>query len=175
VLYARLLDDCSADPDAAIRTIDAHQDEGDRLVRICMARVLPRLLATRPADALKRMRFFTRQEGGLSAEHQNVRRALVREPGELIALLDSAYDNAAESLLRVLVGDRDVHIRRALCDTLPALAAQSPEIALDLIEEYLLQDRDHFIQERTWNALRQLMAAGHERAEELCARLIEIA
>jgi transcriptional regulator with XRE-family HTH domain len=175
VLYARLLDDCSADPDAAIRTIDAHRDEGDRLVRICLARVLPRLLATRPAEALKRMRFFTRQEGGRPLEHQNVRRALARDPVRLIALLESAYDEAAEALLRVLAADRDVHIRRALCDTLSALATKSPKIALDLIEEYLLQDQDHFIQERTWNALRQLMGAGHERAEELCVRLIEIA
>jgi hypothetical protein len=54
------------------------------------------------------------------------------------------------------------------------LAAQEPEVALDLIDEYLLQDRDHFVHERTWGALRQLMAAGAERAEELCAQLIEI-
>ena len=40
---------------------------------------------------------------------------------------------------------------------------------------YLLQDRDHFIHERTWAALRSLMNAGSDRAEELCAELIEIA
>ena len=55
------------------------------------------------------------------------------------------------------------------------VARQARERALDLIEEHLLQDRDQFVRERTWNALRRLMGQGVERAEDLCARLIELA
>jgi len=104
-----------------------------------------------------------------------VRRALARHPSGLIALLDGPYDEAALALLETLTADEDVHIRRAICDALPDIVDRSPEVALDLIERYLLQDRDHFIHERTWTTLRCLMNAGSERAEELCARLIEIA
>ena len=74
-----------------------------------------------------------------------------------------------------MAADEDVHIRRALCDALPEMADQSRETALDLIEDHLLQDRDQFVRERTWNTLRDLMGQGVERAEELCARLIELA
>ena len=174
-LYAEILDHCATDSDAATETIRKHLDHEERLIRICLARSLHRLLPSRPAETLKMMRYFLRQEGGQPAEHQNVRRAVARHPSGLIGLLHSAYDHAALHLLRTLTADQDVHIRRAICDVLSDMVAQSPELALDLIEEYLLQDRDRFVQERTWNALRQLMSTGSERAEELCARLIEIA
>jgi hypothetical protein len=121
------------------------------------------------------MRNLLRREDGRPVEHQNVRRALARDPRGLVALLDSAYDEQALTLLRALAGDEDVHIRRALCDVLPDVVALSGEVAIDLIEDYLLQDRDRFVHERTWTALRQLMSGGSERAEELCAQLIEIA
>jgi 3-methyladenine DNA glycosylase AlkC len=90
-------------------------------------------------------------------------------------LLDGPYDEQALSLLRALAADEDIHVRRALCDVLPDVVARSSEVALDLIEDHLLQDRDRFVHERTWMALRNLMGAGSERAEELCAQLIEIA
>ena len=173
--YADLLDQSAAAPDAALAILEAHRETGDRLMRICMARSLHRLLPPRPAETLKWMRTFLRREDGQPAEHQNVRRALARHPTGLIALLDSPYDDAALALLHTLTADRDVHIRRAICDLLPEVVARSPEVALDLIEKYLLQDRDPFIHERTWATLRGLMNAGSERAEELCARLIEIA
>jgi transcriptional regulator with XRE-family HTH domain/ketosteroid isomerase-like protein len=179
-LYAQVLGCCTAgsvlhDPDAAVTLIQRHLDSEERLIRICMARSLHHLLPLRPAETLKLMRYFLRQENGHPAEHQNVRRAVARHPDTLIGLLDGAYDEAALRLLRTLTGDRDVHVRRAIGDVLTDVVELAPGAALDLIEEYLLQDRDHFVQERTWNALRQLMSAGSERAEELCARLIEIA
>jgi transcriptional regulator with XRE-family HTH domain len=175
VLYADLLDKAASDPDAALAVLDSHRGEEERLARICMARSLHRLLSSRPAETLKWMRTFTRQEDGRPAEHQNVRRAVTRDLGEWIALLDGPYDETTLTLLRTLAADQDMHIRRAVCDVLSALLAQSPATALDLIEEYLLQDRDRFVRERTWNALRCLMSEGSERAEELCARLIEVA
>jgi 3-methyladenine DNA glycosylase AlkC len=104
-----------------------------------------------------------------------VRRALARHADALVALLAGPYDAAALDLLRTLAADEDVHIRRAISDALPDVIAVSPEVALELIDTYLLQDRDQFIHERTWGALRALMNAGSERAEELCAELIEIA
>jgi transcriptional regulator with XRE-family HTH domain len=180
-LYAEILDLCGSDPDAAISQIQAHHASTDRLVRICTARTLHRLLASRPAETLHLMRLFMRQEKGQPAEHQNVRRAVARHPQGLIQLLSgpqrawSAYEEPAMDLLRTLTADPDVHVRRAICDALTDLAIWSPEAALDLIEEYLLQDRDRYVQERTWNALRGMMSVGSERAEELCARLIEIA
>jgi len=174
-IYAEILDRCTADPGGALAIVAAHREDEGRLVRICIARVLHRLLPTRPAETLKLMRSFLRREEGQPVEHQNVRRALARHPAGLIALLDSPYDEAALALLEALTADQDVHIRRAICDLLPDVVDRSPEVALDLIERYLLQDRDRFIHERTWTTLRCLMNVGSERAEELCARLIEIA
>jgi len=174
-IYAEILDRCTADPGGALAIVAAHREDEGRLVRICVARVLHRLLPTRPAETLKLMRSFLRREEGQPVEHQNVRRALARHPAGLIALLDSPYDEAALALLEALTADQDVHIRRAICDLLPDVVDRSPEVALDLIERYLLQDRDRFIHERTWTTLRCLMNVGSERAEELCARLIEIA
>jgi transcriptional regulator with XRE-family HTH domain len=174
-VYAEVLDRCTTDPDAAIQTIVRYRDDDERLVRICMARPLHRLLEERPAETLKMMRYVLRQESGKPVEHQNVRRAVARASAGLIALLDGPYDESALNLLRTLVADRDIHIRRAFCDALAELVERFPDVALDLIEAYLLQDRDRFVHERTWNALRHLMNKGSERAEELCARMIEIA
>ena len=180
-LYAEILDQCAGDPDTAIALIQTHCTSEDRLIRICTARTLHRLLVARPAETLHLMRHFVRQEKGQPAEHQNVRRAVARHPQGLIQLLSgpqrawSAYEDTAMDLLRTLTADPDVHVRRAICDVLADLVTWSPEAALDLIEEYLLQDRDRYVQERTWNALRRMMSVGSERAEELCARLIEIA
>jgi len=174
-LYADLLDRSRSAPDAVLKVIDTHRADASRLVRICVARSLHRLLPSRPAETLTRLHTLLRRENGRPAEHQNVRRAVARHPGGVIALLGGTYDKAALGLLRALAADPDVHIRRAICDALSEMAARAPEVALDLIEDHLLQDRDRFVHERTWTALRQLMAAGVERAEELCARLIEIA
>jgi transcriptional regulator with XRE-family HTH domain/ketosteroid isomerase-like protein len=174
-LYADLLDRAADDPPAALALIDEHLGDDERLTRICMARSLHRLLPTHPAETLKLMRTFLRKEGGRPVEHQNIRRAIARELGGLIDLLDGPYDETALTLLHTLTADQDVHIRRAVCDVLSDVVAHAPQVALDLIEEYLLQDRDSFVHERTWNALRGLMVGGSERAEELCVRLVEIA
>lgn len=180
-LYAELLDLSSREPETAVRIVRRNLDRADRLVRICLARSLHRLLPSRPAETVRLMRHFLRREGGQPMEHQNVRRAVARHPTGLIELLNepgqtwAPYHDDALDLLRLLAADEDVHIRRAICDVLTVIAARAPEVALDLIEAYLLQDRDRFVQERTWNTLRQLMSNGMERAEELCARLIEIA
>ncbi len=174
-LYAQVLDRCADAPDEAISTIEQHRDDPERLVRICMARPLYRLLDARPAPTLKWMRHVLRRDGGQPVEHQNVRRAVARHAYKLVDLLDGDYDQAALDLLRALVADGDMHIRRAVCDALGVLAERFSEVALDLIETHLLQDRDRFVHERTWNALRALMSRGSERAEELCAQMIEIA
>jgi len=175
MMYGDILTKYASDPDAALALIDAHRTDEKRLTRICIARALHRLLPARPAEILKWMHGLLRQENGQPVEHQNVRRALARQTRGLIALLDGPYDQTALTLLRTLVADEDIHIRRAICDVLPDVVVQSPQIALDLIEEYLLQDRDRFVHERTWATLRSLMSAGSERAEDLCMRLIEIA
>ena len=175
VIYAALLDNCTTDPTAALESISAHRESESRLVRICIARALYHLLPARPAETLKWMRTLMRRQDNRAVEHQNVRRALTRHLDSLVALLDSPYDEPVLDLLQAFAGDEDVHIRRAVCDTLPDLATQAPDVALDLIEDALLQDRDHFIHERTWATLRRLMNNGSERAEELCAQLIEIA
>jgi transcriptional regulator with XRE-family HTH domain len=174
-LYARLLDESASDPDAALRSIEGHRADEERLVRICLARALGRLLPARPAETLHWMRHFLRQAEGKPVEHQNVRRAITHALPGLIALLGGPYDEAALRLLRAMAADEDVHIRRVLCDVLPQISDRSREVALDLIEAYLLQDRDQYVRERTWNALRRLMGQGVERAEDLCARLIELA
>jgi hypothetical protein len=174
-LYAQVLEQCSADPDAAVRSIAQHHDDDERLVRICMTRPLHRLLRQRPAETLKLMRYVLRREKGQPVEHQNVRRAVASYSQELAELLDTAYDQSALDLIRTLIADQDIHIRRRMCDALNTLVERFPGIALDLIQGFLLQDRDQFIHERTWNALRALMSQGSERAEALCAQMIEIA
>jgi hypothetical protein len=174
-MYANVLGKCVSDPDGALSILHEHQAVEDRLTRICFARSLCRLLPLRPAETLKLMRGLLRRENGRPVEHQNVRRAVARDPSDLVALLAGPYDEQALALLRTLAADEDVHVRRAICDVLPDIVTQSVQIALDLIEEYLLQDRDRFVHERTWTTLRRLMSVGSERAEELCAQLIEIA
>lgn len=174
-VYADVLDRCRTDPDRALEIVERHRADPSRLVRICAARALHRLLQDRPAETLKSMRSFLRREEGRPVEHQNVRRALARRADAWVALLAGPYDEAVLGLLRTLAADEDVHIRRAISDVLPDVIAVSPEVALDLIDTYLLQDRDRFIHERTWAALRCLMNAGSDRAEDLCAELIEIA
>jgi transcriptional regulator with XRE-family HTH domain len=174
-VLARVTQPDAHQADEALALLAAQQTSGVRLVRICMARLLCRLLPARRAETLKWMRTLLRREDGRPVEHQNVRRALARDLRGLVALLHGPYDEQALALLRALAADEDVHVRRALCDVLPDVVAQSSEIALDLVQDYLLQDRDRFVHERTWLALRQLMSAGSERAEELCAQLIEIA
>jgi len=180
-VYAQILDQIPADPGAALDAIRGRLEDEDRLTRICLARALHHLLPTRPAETLKLMAHFLRREEGLPAEHQNVRRAVARHPDRLIALLDrrgalwEPHHAEALDLLRGMAAEEDIHIRRALGDVLPEIVVQAPQVALDLIESYLLQDQDQFVQERTWMALRALMSDGSERAEELCARLIELA
>jgi transcriptional regulator with XRE-family HTH domain len=174
-MYARVLAESASDPDAALAVLDEHRAAEERLARVCIARSLCRLLPARPAETLKWMRFLLRRENGRPVEHQNVRRALARDLRGLIALLAGAYDEQALALLRTLAADEDVHVRRAVSDVLSDIVAQSDSIALDLIEDYLLPDRDSFVHERTWATLRSLMDVGAERAEELCTRLIEIA
>ncbi len=175
-LYAEVLAQCRVDPETAIRTIEQHRDDDDRLVRICMARPLYRLLPSKPAETLKMMRYTLRtSKSGRPVEHQNVRRAVSRHARQLVALMAGAYDESVLNLLHTLLADRDIHIRRAVCDALSALAEQFPPVALDLIETFLLQDKDRFVHERTWNALRYLVNRGSERAEALCAQMIEIA
>jgi 3-methyladenine DNA glycosylase AlkC len=174
-LYSDILAKQASTPDKALSLIAVHWTDKDRLTRICIARSLHWLLPKRTAQTLKLMHTFLKKEGSHPIEHQNVRRALTRNPSGLITLLSSPYDESAIYILRTLAADQDIHIRRAVCDALPDILEQSAEVTLDLIEEYLLHDRDHFIHERTWTALRCLMKDGSERAEELCARLIEIA
>jgi len=175
MMYGDILDKYASDPDRALAIIDAHRKDEKRLTRICIARALHRLLPARPAETLKWMRSLLQREKDRPVESQNVRRALARQTKGLIALLNGPYDQTALTLLRTMAADEDLHIRRAICDVLPDIAVQSPQIALDLIQEYLLQDRDRFVHERTWATLRSLMSAGLERAEDLCMRLIEIA
>jgi hypothetical protein len=174
-LYARALQTYASDPDATLGILREQQATETRLVRICIARSLSRLLPARPAETLKWMRTFLRREEGQPVEHQNVRRALARDLGGLIALLEGAYDEQSLALLCALAADQDIHVRRAVSDVLPQVVARSEEVTLNLIEEYLLYDKDRFVHERTWTTLRHLMRMGSERAEGLCARLIDIA
>jgi hypothetical protein len=174
-LYARALQAYLSEPDDMLTILREQQAKENRLTRICIARSLCRLLPAQPAETLQWMQMLLRREEGRPVEHQNVRRALARDLDGLIALLAGAYDEQALALLRSLAADEDVHVRRAVSDALPKVVAQSDQVALDLIQEYLLQDRDQFVHERTWATLRRLMRVGSERAEELCARLIEIA
>jgi transcriptional regulator with XRE-family HTH domain len=174
-VYAEVLDLFQTDPGRALAVVERHRTDPARLVRICVARALYRLLPGRPAEALKAMRLLLRREQGRPVEHQNVRRALARHADALVAHLEGPHDETALGLLRTLAADEDVHVRRAISDVLPDVIAVSAGVALDMIETYLLQDRDRFIHERTWAALRTLMDVGSDRAEELCAALIEIA
>ncbi|MCR4407346.1 MAG: helix-turn-helix domain-containing protein [Anaerolineae bacterium] len=168
--YVKLLEATRTRPDEALSMIESAKG-GDRLTRTCITRCLACLLPTRPAEALGYMRFFLRREGGVPAEHQNVRRPLSRDLPQIIAVLDG-YHAQAEEVIRELAQDEDVHIRRALSDILPALIQSHPRLALDLIRSYLIHDPDHYVRERTGKILPRLATLYPDEVRESCLALL---
>ncbi|MBU0491031.1 MAG: helix-turn-helix domain-containing protein, partial [Chloroflexi bacterium] len=137
--HAALLDQCRADPAAALETMRQHCD-GYRLERICTARALALTLPAGPAESLALLRHFLRRgERRRPVEHQNVRRAVVRTVARTLAAGTLPLEPAAD-VLELLASDEDVHTRRGLVDALPHLLRQDPAAAMHLVNRIIIHD-----------------------------------
>jgi hypothetical protein len=176
ILFLRqLLAEAEQDPAIALATMQANRAHPERVFRICILRVVPRLLKSRSDQSLDLLAYFLRQnEDGLPAEHQNLRRPVSRALPELLELLPEANPVRREkvaNILQVLAHDPDIHVRRALGDALERLAALSAEMIVPVLD-VLIQDGDPYVRQRAWRALLQLADLYPEQANGYYARLL---
>lgn len=171
----QLLVEVEQDPAAALSSLQANRAHPERVFRICILRVIPRLLPARPDQALDLLAYFLRQNpDGQPAEHQNLRRPVSRALPEVLDLLVAADEARREKighLLRALAGDPDIHVRRALGDALERLAVLSDEMIVPVLDG-LIQDQDPYVRQRAWRVLLQLADLYPEQANGFYARLL---
>lgn len=176
ILFLRqLLAEAGQDPAVALATMQANRAHSERVFRICILRVVPRLLKSRPDQSLDLLAYFLRQnEDGLPAEHQNLRRPVSRALPEILELLPEAAPDRQEkvaNILQALARDPDIHVRRALGDALERLAGLSAEMIVPVLD-VLIQDGDPYVRQRAWRALLQLADLYPEQANGYYARLL---
>ncbi len=163
-----------SDPDAALASLNARRSDPERLVKITIQRLPPRLLQTRPKETLELLFYFLRKnEDGSPAEHQNLRRPVSRALPQIFDALAAQPDLEpdVERLLGLLAVDPDIHVRRALADALDRLAVQSDRLTVAVLEP-LLRDGDAHIRQRAWRTLLRLADLYPDRAEEFYGRLL---
>lgn len=162
------------DPDAALVSLNARKGNPERLVKITIQRLPPRLLPTRPQETLALLFYFLRKnDDGTPAEHQNLRRPVSRALPQIFDALAARPDLEAdvERLLGLLAVDPDIHVRRALSDALDRLAVQSDRLTVAVLEP-LLRDKDAHIRQRAWRTLLRLADLYPDRAEAFYGRLL---
>lgn len=171
----QLLVEVDQDPAAALASLQANRTHPERVFRICILRVTPRLLPDLPDQALDLLAYFLRRNGdGQPAEHQNLRRPVSRALPEVLDLLAAADETRQDrigQLLRALAGDPDIHVRRALGDALERLAVLSAEMAVPVLD-VLIQDQDPYVRQRAWRVLLQLADLYPDQANAYYARLL---
>lgn len=149
-----LLAQIRRDPGSAFQTIEDVKTDPDRLLKICAARALSRLLppvaSTVEPHVTERVieigYFFFRRADGIPREHRNVRRAVLRST---IAYLVSHTDEPrAVELLRLFVDDEDLHTRRAASDHLLTISDHQPALAEELAEALIRTSRDPYLHNR---------------------------
>jgi HEAT repeat protein len=171
----RLLRESQAGPEAALALMRDNRDHPERLFKICILRVAPRLLRPQTAAVFELLFYFLRRdEAGQPAEHQNLRRPVSRALPEILALLAEAGPELRANigrLLRLLASDPDIHVRRALGDALDHLAAINAEEAAATLEP-MLKDEDAYVRQRAWHALLYLADLYPERAAAFYTQLL---
>jgi len=143
---AALLAQIAQDPEGALQTIEEVKTDPDRLLKICAARALSRLLPHAPGQVLELGHFFFRRADGIPREHRNVRRAVVRST--VAYLVTHADEPRAAELLRLFVDDEDLHTRRAASDHLLTLSEHHPALAEELAEALTRTSRDPYLHNR---------------------------
>ncbi len=156
----RLLQEVDRAPDRALASLTAQRSHPERLFRIVIMRVTPRLLAGRPDQALELMLYFLRRdEAGQPAEHQNLRRPVSKALPDILALLVRGQPRGQrrkiEQMLQLLAGDPDIHVRRALGDALDRLVEANVELGLATLD-ILIEDRDPYVRQRAWRVVLRL-------------------
>lgn len=179
IAYLRqLLQEVRAHPEAALASMNAQRAHPERIFRICILRVAPRLLKSLPEAALELMTYFLRgREDGAPAEHQNLRRPVSKALPEILGLLDGQgpklpqLAGQIETILQALARDPDIHVRRALGDALDRLARLNAEMVVTILD-ISIQDEDPYVRQRAWRTLLQLADLYPDRANEYYARLL---
>jgi 3-methyladenine DNA glycosylase AlkC len=174
----QLLQEAQAHPEAALASMNANRAHPERIFRICILRVAPRLLKSQPEAALNLMAYFLRQnEAGTPAEHQNLRRPVSKALPEILNLLQDQASKMPEltakigAILQALAQDPDLHVRRALGDSLDRLASLNAELVVEVLDR-LIQDQDPYVRQRAWRTLLQLADLYSDQAYEYYARLL---
>ena len=173
-MLRQLLRDAQSDPDMALAGLNDRRAHPERIIRICVQRVAPRLLVSRPVQALELMAYFLRRdEAGQPVEHQNLRRPVSRALPDIFDLLSRQVDLAKviEPLLQRLADDPDIHVRRALSDALDRLALIQPDLAVSVLE-VLIKDQDPYVRQRAWRVLLQLAELYPEQAAGYYGRIL---
>lgn len=176
VAYLRqLLAESRHHPDAALASMNTNRAHPERIFRICIQRVAPRLLQSRPEASLELMAYFLRKnEDGTPAEHQNLRRPVSRALPEILNLLPNGSEQTSQKIglmLQALAEDPDIHVRRALGDALDRLASLSAELVVIVLDK-LIQDSDPYVRQRAWRTLLQLADLYPDRANYYYAQLL---
>jgi hypothetical protein len=174
----RLLQEVDRAPDSALASLTAQRSHPERLFRIVVIRVTPRLLASRPNQALELMLYFLRRdEAGQPAEHQNLRRPVSKALPDILALLvrgqpqTQAQRRKIEQMLQLLASDPDIHVRRALGDALDRLVEADVELGLATLD-ILIEDRDPYVRQRAWRVVLRLTDLYPEQAAGYYAQLL---
>jgi transcriptional regulator with XRE-family HTH domain len=176
IAYLRqLLHESRAHPEAALASMNANRAHPERIFRICIQRVAPRVLKSQPEAALELMAYFLRQnEDGSPAEHQNLRRPVSRALPDILSLLAGATEQLNQrigAILQALAEDPDIHVRRALGDALDRLAGLNAELLVTTLDS-LIQDADPYVRQRAWRTLLQLADLYPEQVNEYYSKLL---
>jgi len=179
IAYLRqLLPEARAHPEAALASMNANRAHPERIFRICILRVAPRLLKSHPEPTLELIVYFLRQnEDGTPAEHQNLRRPVSKALPEMMNLLQDQAQKAPGliekigAILQVLAQDPDIHVRRALGDALDRLAGLNADLVVAILDTSI-QDQDPYVRQRAWRTLLQLADLYPNQANEYYARLL---
>jgi transcriptional regulator with XRE-family HTH domain len=179
IAYLRqLLPEVRVHPEAALASLNAHRAHPERIFRICILRVAPRLLKSQPEAALDLITYFLRQnEDGTPAEHQNLRRPVSRALPEILNLFQDQTHKTPQlndkvgGILHALAQDPDIHVRRALGDSLDRLASLNANLVVSVLD-ISIQDQDPYVRQRAWRTLLQLADLYPDQANEYYARLL---
>lgn len=174
----RLLQGVRAEPATALTEMEARQDDPERLVKIVIQRIAPRLLNRYPHEVLDMMIYFLRwNDDGFPVEHQNIRRPVSKALPQIFELLPDASAVVREKIAQVLQSlalDPDIHVRRALGDALVRLVNLDSDLAVTTMDA-LIQDQDPYVLQRTWHALLQLIDLYPDKAQEYYLKLLTAA
>ncbi|MEM7032020.1 MAG: hypothetical protein AAF629_20875 [Chloroflexota bacterium] len=169
-----LLLEVRQNPTAALHRLQHMQTVDDRLVKIVVQRTAPRLFESFPIEALHLMFAALRKnEDGFPIEHQNVRRPVSKALPQIYTLWADAEPALADQIteiLRALAQDPDIHVRRALGDSLNRLILFDSDLAVDTME-LLIQDKDPYVCQRALSAFFKLADRYPEKAQTYSARL----